>query len=356
MNFGGPISITGHLTIPGGPPKFVLLDSEPVTINVRPLPMENALPGFNGIIGNYTCAPPVLDTNTVKLGEPVKLTVVVRGRENLDRISAPPPPRVQGWETFPAVRGAIIGDAGTTNRGASFTYTMIPLTSGAQATPAIPFSCFDPERGGFVDLTIPPVALNVVAGGLPAESDTAILSAANIPQPEQNSTLSHLAVSRGKTLHSVVPLQMEGWFVIVQLLPVCALLVLWDWDRRRRFLAAHPEIVRRRNALRALRRERRALRRAAADGDAPGFIRSGVTAVQIAAAPHYPAEPRALVCGEVLNLFSDGERAGRTGEVIRQFFTRAAASSFAPAREDAAPLFELRPELERILQQMEARL
>jgi hypothetical protein len=356
MNFGGPISITGHLTIPSGPPKFVLLDSEPVTINVRPLPMENALPGFTGIIGNYTCAQPILDTNTVNLGEPVKLTIVVRGRENLDRISAPPPPRIQGWQTFPAVRGAIVGDAGTTNRGASFTYTMIPLTAGAQATPAIPFSCFDPERGGFVDLTIPPVALNVVAGGLPAESDAAILSAANIPQPEQNSSLSRLATARGKTIRSLVPWQMQGWFVIVQLLPVCALFVLLDWDRRRRFLAAHPEIVRRREALRALRRERRVLRRAAADGDSPGFIRSGVMAVQIAAAPHYPAEPRALVCGEVLNLFNDGERDGRTGEVIRQFFTRAAAASFAPTREDAAPLFELRPELERILQQLEARL
>jgi hypothetical protein len=292
----------------------------------------------------------------VKTGEPVQLTMVVRGQQNLDRISAPPPPRVQGWQTFPSVRGAIVVEAGTTNRGVSFTYTMIPLTAGKQSTPAIPFSCFDPERGNFVDLTIPPVALTVVAGGLPAESDAAILSAANETVPEKNSALSRLAGSRGKTLRSLVPLQMQGWFVILQLLPVCALIALWDWDRRRRFLAAHPEIVRRRRALRALRRERRTLRRAAADGDAPGFIRSGVMAVQIAAAPHYPAEPRALVCGEVLNLFSDGERAGRTGEVIRQFFSRAAAASFAPARENTAPLFDLRPELERILQQMEARL
>jgi hypothetical protein len=42
--------------------------------------------------------------------------------------------------------------------------------------------------------------------------------------------------------------------------------------------------------------------------------------------------------------------------VIRQFFSRNAAASFAPARENPVPLFDLRPELERILQQMEARL
>jgi hypothetical protein len=78
--------------------------------------------------------------------------------------------------------------------------------------------------------------------------------------------------------------------------------------------------------------------------------------MQIAAAPHFPAEPRALVCGEVLSLFEATEQRGRTGDVIRSFFTREERSRFGPQRGDYAPLFELRPELEGILGQMEARL
>jgi len=175
-------------------------------------------------------------------------------------------------------------------------------------------------------------------------------------QPEKKLGLSALAESSGKSVGSLVPLQMRAWFVPAQLVPAFALFGLWTWDRRRRFLEAHPEVVRCRQARRALRREKRALRRAAASGDAPGFVRRAVTALQIAAAPHFPAEPRALVCSEVLSLFNPQEQVGKTGDVIRSFFTSDASVSFAPGRQGTGPLFALRPELEGILERMEARL
>ena len=153
-----------------------------------------------------------------------------------------------------------------------------------------------------------------------------------------------------------MPLQLRGWFGLVQLAPALALGSLWYWDRRRRFLEAHPEIVRCRQARRALRREKRALRRAATSGDAPGFVRRAVAAMQIAAAPHFPAAPRALVCGEVLSLFDVTEQGGRTGEVIRSFFAREADQEFAARPESSGPLFGLRTDLEKILEKMEARL
>jgi len=98
------------------------------------------------------------------------------------------------------------------------------------------------------------------------------------------------------------------------------------------------------------------LRRAAATGDAPGFTRRAITALQIAAAPHFPAEPRALVCREVLSLFDETERNGRTGETVRTLFAGEDRAAFAPHRDQQKPLFELQPDLEGILNQMEARL
>ena len=98
------------------------------------------------------------------------------------------------------------------------------------------------------------------------------------------------------------------------------------------------------------------IRRAVANGDAAGFLRSSVAALQIAAAPHYPAEPRALVCGEVLNLFSDDERDGYTGKVIRQFFASHDDANFGVSHENGHPLIGLSSELESILQLLEAKL
>lgn len=357
--FSGGVVINTQATILGGPAQPVLLDSDPVNFALRPLPSP-ATPGFAGFVGNLTVDPPQLSTNRVRVGDPVKLLVTFRSDGNLARFVPPPAPRAAGWQIFPPMPAEpspiLPPPVPPLIHTATFAYTMIPMTEEPRATPAIAYSSFDPATAAYVDLAIPGIPLTIVADGLPTESSASLWSEANETVPAKKTALSAPATSPGKSVASLVPLQMQKWFLLVQLLPALALAALWQWDRRRRFLAAHPEIVRRRQALRALRREKGVLARAATHQDAPGFIRSGVTALQIVAAPHYPAEPQALVCGEVLNLFGEAERAGRTGEIIRQFFARQAAASFAPTHESPSPLFELRPELERILQQLEARL
>ena len=50
--FSSPVVITGPPSNPGGWPQYTLLESEPVELNVRPLPREGELPGFTGAIGS----------------------------------------------------------------------------------------------------------------------------------------------------------------------------------------------------------------------------------------------------------------------------------------------------------------
>jgi hypothetical protein len=354
MHFGGPVTITGQATIPGGPPQYVLLNSEPVAINVRPLPTGSELPGFTGAVGRYTCDPPSLATNTVNVGDTVELKVVIRGAQGLDRIIPPPPPHVRDWQVFPAVRGNIV--PGKTGPGASFTYTLVPLTTDIDSTPAIPFCCFDPATGRYVNLTFPPVPVTVLAGGMAADADTALTLSENAVGPEKKSGLSRLAPTPGRTVASLVPLQMRAWFPVVQLLPVLGFCGLWFWDRRRRHLEQHPEIVRRREARRGLRRELRRLDQAAATGDAAGFTRYGINALQIASAPHYPAAPRALVCKDVLEILTVAEREGNAGETVRRFFAAADASAFATTAGARDELFAEKSALKEILAKLEARL
>jgi hypothetical protein len=173
---------------------------------------------------------------------------------------------------------------------------------------------------------------------------------------EKELALSGLAVSRGRSAASLVPPQQQAWFPFVQLAPAAAFFGLWSWDRRRRYLETHPEVVRRRRARRALRRHWRAVRRAARATDAPRFAAAAVSAMRVACAPHYPAEPRALVGGDVLPLLPETERAGRGGDTVRRFFAVTDATEFSTARPNAAELFRLQPDLERVLQQLEQKL
>lgn len=356
MQFGGPVVITGQVVIPGGPPQYLLLESEPVTINVRPLPSENELPGFTGMVGSYTCDPPSLATNRLRVGEPVQLSVVIRSRQNLNRINPPIPPHASDWQIFPAMRGAILAGTNGGSPGASFRYTLIPLSPGLRTTPAIPFSSFDPERGRYVDLTLPPVSIAVTTNQMQTATDAALLLSRNGYEPEKPAGLSRLAPSPGRRAMSLVPLQMRPWFPMIQMLPALGFCGLWLWDRRRRFLEQHPEIIRRRQARRALRREIRLLEAAAADGDAAGFTRRAVTSLQIVTAPHYPATPRALVCTDVLQLLTMPERAGKPGEMVRRFFAAADAAAFATTAGSPGDLLSEKFSLRELLAKLEARL
>jgi hypothetical protein len=350
----GPVVLSGQINLLALQPQNVLLDSDPQTLEVRPLPPEETTSGFTGFIGNVAMEPPHLSTNSLRVGDAIRLLVTFRSNARLSRLAPPEAPRTAGWQIFPPMPAEPPFVGPVTNQRAAFAYTLIPMTEAVRQTPAIPFSVFDPDQAAYIDLTIPSVDVTVSAEGLPVDWQPA--SWGDETRPEEKPTLSALAPTPGKTAGSLIPIQMRSWFLPLQLAPALALLALWLWDRRRRFLEAHPEVVRRRQARRALRREKRALRRAAARGDAPGFAARAVAAMQIAAAPHFPAEPRALVCGEVLSLFDEPDRTGSTGEVIRSFFTRDDSASFSLKRDDSMPLFALQPELEGILKRMEARL
>ena len=188
--FSGPIVITGPATIPGGPPQYTLLESDPVELNVRPLPREGELPGFTGAIGSFAVGPPKLATNVLRVGDPVKLTVTItnRGDGPLARLVAPPPPQARDWQVFAATdfapaqpvpppqpracratRRAALSPAAP---GRCRPSTTPSSRSPKPRAPRRPFLSVTstPRAGAYVDLTIPSVPVTVKPGAVPGRS------------------------------------------------------------------------------------------------------------------------------------------------------------------------------------------
>ena len=228
---------------------------------------------------------------------------------------------------------------------------MIPQTDAVTNTPAIPFSAFDPATAKYVDLTVPSLPVTVVGESLPVQL------AARDDETESSAPtrLSGLAPTPGKTVGGLKPLQLRGWFVGVQLAPVLGFVALWQWDRRRRFLEAHPEIVRRRQARRALRREKGKLQKAVAAGDAAAFVEHAANAMKISCAPHFPAHPRALVCADVLAQLDGPDQTVRTDETVRKIFA-AADAQFAATAQTQTDCLALRSDVEAVIQRLEEKL
>lgn len=346
----GSLVIPGPSMIPAPPTPFALLESEPVTLYVRPLPKEGELPGFTGGIGSFSLDPPKLATNELVVGEPVKIAVAVRGDGNVARVVPPSPPRVRDWQILDSTPAGGITQMTPTGTVSIFQYTLVPLTDDIRATPPIPFSYFDPIRSNYVDLTIPALPVTVNAGQIPTDFATLVKTNASTHDDDEP-VLSGLAASPGWT-GTLMPLQVSPWFPVVQVIPAAAFLGLWTWDRRRRYFEQHPDILLRRRARRALHRERRALRRAARARDASRFASAAVNAMRVACAPHYPAEPRALVGSDVLGVLgANGESA-----VVRRIFAVNDASHFAATSPDTSGLLALQPELEKVLAELESKL
>jgi hypothetical protein len=173
---------------------------------------------------------------------------------------------------------------------------------------------------------------------------------------EKELTLAGLSATSGPAASTLAPVQQRWWFFAAQLAPAAALGGLWAWDRRRRHLREHPEILRKRRARRGLRRQLRLARRAAAARDAAGFAQGAAGALREACAPHGAADPAALVCADVLQELPSAGQQGHAAEMVRRLFAAADALRFGGPAGDGSALLSLQPELEQLLEQLKTRL
>ncbi|MDR3459487.1 MAG: hypothetical protein P4N60_18825 [Verrucomicrobiae bacterium] len=339
-DFGGSITISGggQVVIAGGAPKYVLLVSDETRLNVRPLPLEGQLPGFTGTIGLFHADKPQLSANQAHVGEPLHLKYNFPQVTALSRFVPPEAPRSRDWQ--------IIADPAPGNG-----FTLIPLTDEVTDTPSIPFCAFDPATEMFYDLTILALPVTVSGDGLPVQMPVWSSEDTNSAPLK----LSGLAATPGKTVASLRPLQLQGWFVCLQILPVLAFIALWRWDERRRFLEAHPDIVRRRRAKRDLHREKIKMQRAASAGEADAFARHAAAALRIAVAPHILADAQALVGADVLSQMDEAERTGPAGETVRKVFA-ATDVQFAATAQSRADLLGSQTDVDGVLEKLEERL
>ncbi|MEI7728688.1 MAG: BatD family protein [Verrucomicrobiota bacterium] len=350
-----PTTDPQSVLLPGFRP---FLESGSVEIVVRHLP-GGALPGFTGLIGQSMGASPRPATREVHAGDPLVLSVAVRGEGNLGRLIPPGIAHAPGWRVLNTMPD---GNSPPTirQRGSNvFYYTLIPLNPGMTDTPRIPFSYFDPQRTSFVDLTIPAIPVLVLpSAGARTMGQISNATSATSGAPDEHASegLGRMASRPVHFTAGLVPTQQRTSFWMLQLLLGGVLTGACWWERRRRFLAAHPEIVRFARARGELRRQTRQWRRAAADGDATAFTMAAVAALRTACAPHLQASPEALVCDDVLGVLPCEEREGQSGNLVRQLFTLAEEVTFKGKVPNPKTLWWLQPELEILLAALRRRL
>jgi hypothetical protein len=128
---------------------------------VKSIPTEGRPADYNGAVGRYTIHAEARP-NKVAVGDPITLTLTVRGAGPFDSLSAPRLDRVPALtKDFEVPAETLAGSLTAT--GKSFTQTIRPLREDVIQIPPVPMSYFDPATGRFATSLTDPIPIQVVA-------------------------------------------------------------------------------------------------------------------------------------------------------------------------------------------------
>lgn len=138
--------------------KRFMVGSEPLTLQVLPLPDEGKPVGFYGLVGRYTISTSAEPTN-VNVGDPITLVVRIGG-EYLRAVKWPLLEGIKALaENFKIPEEK--ASAEIENGFKVFTQTIRANSDKVTQIPPIPLSFFDVERGRYVTVESQPIILNV---------------------------------------------------------------------------------------------------------------------------------------------------------------------------------------------------
>ena len=258
----------------------VKISGDPAELEIKPLPAAGKPRNFSGAVGQFTMEPPKANPTQVRVGDPVTITMVVKGIGSFDRVNAPVVSTEQGWQVYPPSGKFQADDEVGISGAKTFEVAAIP-EAGKTELPSIEFSFFNPSTEKYETLTSPRIPVTVqgapavpsMQGTVAAGSPSTTPTTAAAPQPAD---IQYIRVDSGLWGIGFEPVWNTLNFWLAQLLPFSALLVLSSVQLRR---ARQNESTRRAARLRQSKAEAfRVLRDEKAAADA--FYNAAIRAIQ----------------------------------------------------------------------------
>lgn len=327
-------------------------------VTVRPLPQAGRPAGFVNAVGQGFAISVQASRSVVQVGDPIDLTITVRGDGDLEGLSLPPlsgdgalPPAL-----FSVPAAAPFGVVDAAANAKTFEVTVRVLSSDAREVPAIDFPYFDPATGAYDQAASDPIALSVQEGAVIGAADVSVAAAPAAIEQRLPAAPDSASAERGagiasllgadmslsspeQTLErpwgaSVAPIWMAGLYLAP--LALAALRIGWlrTEGRRRRG----------RRVASAMRELKRTLQSEAPAREAAPAILKALR--NLADALGMEALPRTPLTERLETTAFDPQRAdeplpGETGAAVAslaQEWARAAAATKAPAAARAAAL------------------
>ncbi|HSJ14358.1 MAG TPA: BatD family protein [Longimicrobiales bacterium] len=189
-------------------PESRQLATDPIAVHVRELPRSGRPADFDGAVGQFTITASISAPNTT-VDDAVTLRVSVEGKGNIKALGRPMLPEIADVDIFPGADRVDVGFDGERVSGRkTFEWLLVSRAAGEHAVPAITFSWFDPQTGGYERASTSPLVLYAGA------RDGSATGAAALAPLRADSARQPLAFVR------------TNWFLALQAVPLLLLLAM----------------------------------------------------------------------------------------------------------------------------------
>ncbi|MBN2411977.1 protein BatD [candidate division KSB1 bacterium] len=138
--------------------------SQPVKINVLPLPTANKPENFSGIVGNFDLDASI-DKSQVKTNEAITLKIKISGTGNIKIVPQPNVLIPQDFQQYePKITENIIRNENGVSGNKTFEYILVPRFPGEQRIKSVNFNYFDPYAKTYKTLSTPEFLIRVEKG------------------------------------------------------------------------------------------------------------------------------------------------------------------------------------------------
>ena len=142
------------------------IKSQPITIEVKPLPTANKPDSFKGAVGQFTFTSKI-DKNELKVNEAFTLTQTVSGKGNIELLELPRPVFPPDFEVYdPKITSSIKDNALGITGSKTAEYIVIPRVSGDFNLKETIFSYFNPSLGRYETLRSEAHNIQVIKGDI----------------------------------------------------------------------------------------------------------------------------------------------------------------------------------------------
>lgn len=235
----------------------VVVASQPVEVEVLPLPEEGRPRDFSGLVGDFDVTA-TLDRSSAATNEALTYRVRITGEGNVRTVTEPKVEFPSDFEVYPPELSEQIDHTADGVRGSkTFEYVLIPRAPGKRTIPAVELNYFDVGRKTYATVSSPALEVEIT-GDTSAAPGFIGRSRGTVAQLREDIRFIRIA-DPGLRRVGRSPLANPGLWLLV-LLPLAAVGGAWGYRRHRDRLEGDVAYARWRRARRLARKRLRRAR------------------------------------------------------------------------------------------------